>query len=140
MFWVTAGKQEPKPLGFSLLPNAHRTNRAVAWEWGARGSQQRICPETQPRTQSSSLTGPCRRTPTPAPLPNSSSMAMMISTWSRLSSPRSFMKCASAVSWGCTQAVSSRSRPRPRPPRPGPRSPSRGRSCRTASGRTGRAP
>lgn len=26
-------------------------------------------------------------------LPNSSSMAMMISTWSRLSRPRSFMKC-----------------------------------------------
>lgn len=30
-------------------------------------------------------------------LPNSSSMAMITSTWSKLSSPRSFIKCESTV-------------------------------------------
>lgn len=39
MFWVTAGKQEPKRLGFGLLLSAHTTNRAAANSLGqgARG-------------------------------------------------------------------------------------------------------
>lgn len=35
--------------------------------------------------------------------PNSSSMAMMISTWSKLSSPKSFMKWD--VTWSCTEIM-----------------------------------
>lgn len=77
-----------------------------------------------------------------APLPNSSSMAMMISTWSKLSRPRSFMKWDSAVSWGRTRRSAGHGHPArpvtPEPVAPGPpasppsRSPSRGRSCRRA--------